>query len=236
MNQKTYKLEIAISGGGVWGVAAAGFFTALQENQINPEIITGISSGFHAAFICLTQKRPEDKILWFQQIRDQFNNTRSDLFRFIPPYDTRAETIWEWSKDRLVDPQNFKKLGVEKFLVGFTNVKKGFKFETVDIVELEAFDAWRMIIRSGMIPFLTIPAPWFEGCLDGGIRKPLFLSQEQTDVKIGLAYLHSPRIHKKQFDHLVYLPQCSFSFVNATNDQLARGFEQGYQIGLKFKL
>ena len=39
------KLGIALSGGGIRGIAHAGVLRALEENNIKPEIISGTSSG-----------------------------------------------------------------------------------------------------------------------------------------------------------------------------------------------
>lgn len=39
------KLGIALSGGGIRGIAHAGVLKALEENDIKPEIISGTSSG-----------------------------------------------------------------------------------------------------------------------------------------------------------------------------------------------
>lgn len=238
MNQKTYKLQIAIAGGGIWGVTTAGFLSGLQERSIVPEIITGISSGFHAAFVTYTVASHEGKIFWFKQIRDQLEQqiVHNRFSRFLPPYDRKAEAIWEWSQHNLVDPKVFKDQGIEKFYVGYTNLLRGLKFEAVDLIELDSYDAWRMVIRTCMIPFATIAAPTFEGCLDGGIRKAVFLVDEPCDYKLGLGYIKSPRIDKKKFDRFVYLPRCAPFFLNATETQLKKGFEQGYEIGLKINL
>ena len=45
------KIGIALSGGGMRGIAHAGVFKALEENNINIEVYTGTSSGSHVAFL-----------------------------------------------------------------------------------------------------------------------------------------------------------------------------------------
>ena len=44
-DQRTYKIGLALSGGGVKGLCHAGVLKALNEVGIKPDIISGVSSG-----------------------------------------------------------------------------------------------------------------------------------------------------------------------------------------------
>ena len=45
------KLGLALAGGGMRGIAHAGFLNALEENNIKIDMVGGTSSGSHIAFL-----------------------------------------------------------------------------------------------------------------------------------------------------------------------------------------
>ena len=45
------KLGLALAGGGMRGIAHAGFLKALEENNIKIDMVGGTSSGSHIAFL-----------------------------------------------------------------------------------------------------------------------------------------------------------------------------------------
>jgi len=63
---KKYKYGLALSGGGIKGLAHLGIIKALNEEGIYPEIITGVSAGAIAGVFIADGHSPDEIIKLFQ--------------------------------------------------------------------------------------------------------------------------------------------------------------------------
>ena len=68
LNQKPYKIGIALSGGGIKGLCHAGVLKALEERGIKPDIISGVSSGAVVGALYADGYTPDEIAKLFEDI------------------------------------------------------------------------------------------------------------------------------------------------------------------------
>src|SRR5690606_3189865 len=69
MQQKKYKIGLALSGGGIRGISHAGALLALEELNIHPEIISGVSAGAIIGALYADGYTPWEIAKMFEKIR-----------------------------------------------------------------------------------------------------------------------------------------------------------------------
>ena len=67
-NQKSFKIGIALSGGGIKGLCHAGVLKALEEQGIKPEIISAVSAGAVVGVLYADGYSPDEIALLFEEI------------------------------------------------------------------------------------------------------------------------------------------------------------------------
>jgi len=104
--KKTYKIGIALSGGGVKGLCHAGVLKALEELGIKPEIISGVSAGALVGALYSDGYSPDEIAVCFEEIN--FRNMtkirlpnggffKTDIFQKFLSNKLRARTFEELS-------------------------------------------------------------------------------------------------------------------------------------------
>ena len=65
--ERTKTIGLVFSGGGVRGAAHAGILKALEENGIQPDILSGSSAGALAGALYAANFKPEDILRFFKE-------------------------------------------------------------------------------------------------------------------------------------------------------------------------
>lgn len=221
------------------GVTLAGAMVALRERGVVPQVVTGISSGAQAAYAALTEEYVFDTVRWFKRAKGLFMT--KPLRRFIPPYDTFGLEALGIAKDYGSDPSYLKTLGVRHFYVGYTEIP-GMRFVVEDILTCTSrMDAYRAILKSSTIPFLTHFAPHCAGAIDGGFRKMAFSSPcQDTRERWLLTYRTAkgtPRFRNgDHFDRVLPFACLLRNPFYATDAQIDTCFAMGYDQGMAVAL
>ena len=78
------KIGIALSGGGVRGIAHAGALKALEENEINVDIIGGTSAGSMIASLYAIGYKPDEILKCFQEnYQDIIGKSKFSIFNTV---------------------------------------------------------------------------------------------------------------------------------------------------------
>jgi predicted acylesterase/phospholipase RssA len=232
-------LEFCLPGGGLMGVTLAGAMVALRERGVVPQVVTGISSGAQAAYAALAEEYIFDTVRWFKRAKSLFMT--KPLRRFIPPYDIVGEEALSIASGYGSDPSYLKTLGVKHFYVGYTELPR-LRFVAEDILTCGSrVDAYRAILKSSTIPFLTHFAPHCAGAIDGGFRKMAFSSPcRDTRERWLLTYRTSkgqPRFRGgERFDRVLDFACLLRNPFYATDAQLDTCFAMGYDQGMAVAL
>jgi hypothetical protein len=223
-------LEFCLPGGGLRGITMVGALCALREKGVVPQIVTGISAGSYAAYMAYSDLGRQEIIEWFKISRAHFR--KRPIRRFIPPYDTRGETARAVSRPYLVENKVFRKMGLKHFYVGYTGAKTK-EFLVEDILRYQnSEDAYRAIMKSSMIPFVTHPAPHLHGAIDGTFSRGKFTSNHKVDERWYIT-IQSPRYPIDEedlatFKKIISLKTCVRNPLSCSDAKLELGFDMGW--------
>ncbi|MFW7379297.1 MAG: hypothetical protein ACOH5I_10850 [Oligoflexus sp.] len=223
-------LELSLPGGGLWGLGLTGFLYALRDRELVPDIVSAVSSGNHAAYLAYSSADYHKALSWFQTARSYLMS--KPIKRFFPPYDMQGDHISRFTSPFMVDHSVFRELGLKHFYVGYVNVKS-FRFIAEDILPYQREDAYRVILKSSTIPFLTNFVPHFDGGIDGGFRTNNFSAPIDTREKWIISY---GRPNPKKFDQKVFkrriiLPEIAGNPLRMSDSQMKENFEKCYEFG-----
>lgn len=182
--EKKYQLGLALSGGGVRGVAHIGVLKALEENGIEVDCIIGTSAGAIIGALYTSGKTPDEMLEFVQQW---------SLFKVIKvglPVD--GLTSLAFLKEQLlatIEHDTFEQLQ-KKLYVGLTNLNTG---------ELEIIDKGCLsdvIMAASAIPLVFKPVEINETIyVDGGLmcNMPIHPLDELCEHVIGVNLMpHGP--------------------------------------------
>jgi predicted acylesterase/phospholipase RssA len=223
-------LELSLPGGGLWGIGLCGFLMALRERKCIPRVVSGISSGNHAAYLAYSNADYNKAIEWFQTIRAYL--VSKPVRRFLPPYDMKGEHISSFTLPYMVDNTVLREMGLEHFYVGYVSLGS-LKFIAEDVMPYSKLEVCRTILKSSTIPFFTNFVPHFEGAVDGGFRTNNFTSPIPTEEKWMISYAHGNRISfdRKLYKRRIVLPKSQGSALRMNDNAMRATFERGYEFG-----
>jgi NTE family protein len=188
------KIGLALSGGGVKGVAHIGVFKALEELGIKPHIVSGVSAGSIIGAL-YTSGMPWQEILKFVD--------RTKLGKaFFPGFTVKGLLKHDYLKSRLkksLTCENFEDLDIE-FKVASTNLNSG---------KIEVFDKGPLIpaiAASSSIPVLFSPEEINNNLYsDGGVlmNLPASVIRPHCDVLIGVNLIPKVELDMKQFSGML---------------------------------
>lgn len=174
---KPYKIGIALSGGGIKGLCHAGVLKALDERNIKPDIISGVSAGAIVGALYADGYTPDEIAKLFEDISfRQMTKLRvpnGGLFRI----DAFEDFLY-----RTLRAKTFEELNIPLRIVA-TNLDKG---------QSETFSSGNLInpiIASCSVPVLFIPKK-INGInyVDGGVLKnfPVSIIRDDCEKVIGI--------------------------------------------------
>jgi hypothetical protein len=232
-------LEFCLPGGGLKGVALSGAMFALRTRGVVPDVVSGISSGGHAAYAALSENPAADAVGWFKQVNALVRS--KPLARFVPPYDTSGAAVLAIATRYGSDPSYLRTLGVRHFYVGYTQLA-GLRFVAEDILSFSSrHDAYLGLLKSSTIPFITHFAPHCQGAVDGGFRRLAFPSpcpstKERWLLTHGARHRFvSASTSADTFDRVIPISSCIANPLHASDRQIDEAFALGYEQGMRIR-
>jgi NTE family protein len=180
------KIGIALSGGGIRGVAHLGVLKALNEAGIHPDYVSGSSAGAIAGTLYCYGYTPDEI---FELI------VKTKFFKFLRPAISwkgiLTMEVIEPLYGQYIQTNNFAELKVPLFIAA-TNLSKGHVeyFSEGEII--------RPLMASSCIPGVFDPITMHnELYVDGGVlnNMPIDPLEERCDVIIGVNCNHLPEVH-----------------------------------------
>lgn len=177
LNKKPYKIGIALSGGGIKGLCHAGVLKALEEHNIKPNLISGVSSGSVVGALYADGYSPDEIATLFEDI-----SFRQMTKIQLPDGGFFKIDAFQSFLNKKLKAKTFEELQIPLRVVA-TNLDKGqsVTFSSGKLVE--------PIIASCSIPILFSPKK-IDGVhyVDGGVLKnfPVSTIREDCDIVIGI--------------------------------------------------
>ena len=197
--QKEYQIGIVLSGGGVRGITHLGVLKALEENNIYPDIISGVSAGAIIGAFYADGYKPEEIF----DILD--NNSLFDFAKITIP------------KDGLLSINNLSKvlheyLYARKFddlkiplIIAASNLNDG------EIVYFKDGDLIDKIVASASIPVLFKPSIIHNKTfVDGGLFDNLPIDPIRKKCKKIIASHVNPTTQENNLDSILNIAQRTF--------------------------
>lgn len=197
---RDYKLGIVLSGGGARGFAHAGILKALNEKEIYPEIISGVSAGAIVGALYADGYSPDEILKIFSQ-----NDSFFKYVKFIVPRKSlfKAEGLRQ-SLSSYLEGKSFGDL--EKPLyVAATNINSG------EITYFNEGPVLEAVLASAAIPVLFDPVEIEDELyVDGGVLDnfPLDPLQKQCRKVIGVSL--NPIHPEEEFTNLLSIAERTF--------------------------
>ena len=174
---KPYKIGIALSGGGIKGLCHAGVLKALEEKNIKPDIISGVSAGAIVGALYADGYTPDEIAELFEDISfrqmTNFHIPDGGLFRIDAFEDFMSRTLRAKTFEELKIPLRIVATDLDK--------GKSVTFSKGDLID--------PIIASCSIPILFIPKK-INGVnyVDGGVLKnfPVSTISDECEKVIGI--------------------------------------------------
>ena len=157
-NKKKYQYGLALSGGGTRGFAHLGVLKALEEHDIRPDIISGVSAGAIVGVLYADGNKPEDILEFLAQ------NKLFHFLRFsIPRQGLVQMSGFERTLKEMLKTKNIEDLGIPvRIFAVNVNTAEYTCFEKGDIVSV--------VKASSSMPIVFPPVEIDGDCyLDGGI-------------------------------------------------------------------
>jgi len=204
--KKPYKIGIALSGGGIKGLCHAGVLKALEEHNIKPDIISGVSAGSVVGALYADGYSPDEIAALFEDISfRQMTKLRipsggffkMDVFRHFISKKLRAKT--------------FEELSIPLRVVA-TNLDNGqsVTFSTGHLVD--------PIIASCSVPVLFSPQI-IDGVnyVDGGVLKNFPVSTIRNDCERVIGINASPLVAAEYKLSVLSVASRSYHFMFKAN-------------------
>lgn len=199
---KQYKIGLALSGGGLRGIAHVGVIKALEENGIEPDAIIGTSAGAIVGALYTAGKTPEEMMEFVKEwsvlksVRIGFTFDGLSSLSFLKEH-----------LNKYIGHDDFTALN-KKLYIGVTNMNKG----TLEILsEGSIGDA---VMASSAIPIVFKPVE-INGNIyvDGGVMCNLAIEplRSQVETMIGVNVMATSTIDNKSLSNVIGIGQRLFS-------------------------
>lgn len=205
-NEYSYKLGLALSGGGAKGLAHLGVLRALEEKQIKPNIISGTSAGALAGALYADGHKPEEILSYFE--KKAFN----EFAAFSIPQGGifKMDKLKQFLKKHL-RAQNFEDLKIPLRIVA-TDIENGTSviFEKGPLIPA--------VLASCAFPIVFTPVE-IDGChyIDGGLFKNFPVSTIKKDCEITIGINVTPLTKHPYRNSFAYVAERSFHYVSLAN-------------------
>lgn len=188
------KIGLALSGGGIKGVAHIGVFKALEELGIKPDIVSGVSAGAIIGALYASG-------LKWEEIKQFVDRTKFGK-AFLPSFTTKGLLKQDYLKSRLrrnLPCSSFEELEIP-FKVACTNLNSG----AIDVFKEGPLIP--AVAASSSIPVLFSPELINDQLYsDGGIlmNLPASIIRKDCDILIGINLIPKVELDMKQFSGML---------------------------------
>lgn len=203
---KTYKLGLALSGGGAKGFAHLGVLKFLEEKGILPDIISGTSAGSLAGVLYADGYTPDEIVSLFEKKSfkqfAEFTIPHSGLFK--------TDKLKQFLKKHL-KAKRFEDLKLPLRVIA-TNIENGQStmFNTGELIP--------SIIASCAYPIIFTPVQINDSFyVDGGLFKNFPVSTIKKECEIVLGVNVTPLNTQEYKDSLLYVAERTFHYVSIAN-------------------
>lgn len=204
-----YKLGIALSGGGIRGLAHAGALKAIEEAGLKPDILAGVSAGSVVAVLYAAGLRPEEILELFTNAKftdfTEFTIKSSGLFKI--------DKFMKHIMGAIPKYKRFEELPIPTY-VGVSDFDSGMP---VEFHEGEMSD---VIKASCSIP-IAIPPVEINGVtyVDGGVLRnlPAWIIRDKCEKLIGINV--SPLVKSEPVTSLIDIAMRSYTLLAKSNQQ-----------------
>lgn len=209
--KNTYKLGIALSGGGAKGFAHLGVLQALNERGLYPEVISGTSAGAFAGVFYADGYTPKDILEFFQ------NKIFREFVEFTIPHGGffKSEGFHSFLKKHL-KAKTFEELKIPLRTVA-TDIEYGESkvFKTGQIIPA--------VIASCSVPIIFRPVE-VNGhfYVDGGLFKNFPVSTIRKECVKIIGVNVSPLTRAEFKSSIKYIAERSFHYMSVSNTLLDR--------------
>lgn len=172
LNEKPYKIGIALSGGGIKGLCHAGVLKALEERGIKPDIISGVSAGAVVGALYADGYTPDEIAKLFEDI-----TLRNMTKMHVPDGGFFKMDVFQDFLFKKLRAKTFEELAIPLRVVA-TNLDKG---RSVVFTSGNLIDP---IVASCCLPILFSPKI-IDGVhyVDGGVLKNFPVSTIRNDCE-----------------------------------------------------
>lgn len=203
---KTYKLGLALSGGGAKGFAHLGVLKFLDEKGIRPDIISGTSAGALAGVLYADGHSPEEILSFFEKKSfkqfAEFTIPHSGLFK--------TDRLKQFLKKHL-RAKKFEDLKIPLRVIA-TNIENGQStmFNSGELIP--------SIIASCAYPIIFTPIKIKDSFyVDGGLFKNFPVSTIKKECEIVIGVNVTPLNKQEYKDSLLYVAERTFHYVSIAN-------------------
>lgn len=208
---KSYRLGIALSGGGAKGFAHLGAMQALKDAGISPDLISGTSAGALAGVLIADGHEPKDIVAFFEEKAftkfAQITVPKSGLFKSNRFYSFLEEHLRAKTFEELKTPLHVVATDIEQ--------GKSHTFNSGDLIPA--------VVASCSFPIVFTPVEIENRhYVDGGLFKnfPVSIIRKKCEKIIGINV--SPLNLAEYKDSLKYIAERSYHYLSVSNTLLDR--------------
>lgn len=242
-HNKKYKIGLALSGGGIRGLSHAGALMAMEEMNIQPEIISGVSAGAIVGALYADGYSPFEIAKMFENISFK-EMTKLN----VPEGGFFSINAFERFLSKRLRAKTFEELNIPLRIVA-TN------FDTGNVETFTEGNLLKSVIASSSIPVLFVPQKIKNNYyVDGGLLKnfPVSTIREDCDLIIGVNagplvatkykvqimdvafrtyhfMFRANTLADKEICDILIEPQNIYDFDLFETDKIAEIFDSGYQ-------
>jgi NTE family protein len=203
---RTYKIGLALSGGGVKGLCHAGVLKALNEVGIKPDIISGVSAGAVVGALYADGYSPDEIAVCFEEI-----NFRTMTKIRLPDGGFFKTDIFQKFLTKKLRARTFEELSIPLRVVA-TDLDNGksVTFKTGPLID--------PIVASCSIPVLFSPKI-IKGIhyVDGGVLKNFPVSTIRRDCEKVIGINASPLVADEYKQSIINVAMRSYNFMFKAN-------------------
>lgn len=204
------KVGLALSGGGMRGIAHIGVLKALEENQLKPDIISGASSGAIIGTL-YAAGYDADEIFEYAKEKSLLSLMSAKLSaKGLTSLDGMVKLL----RDSIVD-DSFEALNIPLY-VSITDLNEGGN------ILLSSGKLFEAVKASCSIPVLFKPVEINQhACMDGGIMNnlPAGILKDKSDITIGVNLISNPILNNSNLSNIFKIAMRTFELTVYKNSQ-----------------
>lgn len=211
VDNKLYKLGIALSGGGARGFAHLGVLQALNESNLYPDIISGTSAGAFAGALYADGYTPKEALSLFDK----------KSFKEFAEFTLPSEGLFKSTRFLSFLEKHLRSKKFEELKVKLKVVATDIEFGTSKV--FSSGPLIHPVVASCSVPIIFTPVEIDNNhYVDGGLFKNFPVSTIHTECDYIIGVNVSPITTQDYKKSLKYIAERSFHYMSASNILLDR--------------